>query len=365
VLAASTALGLLHQRVGTRPPVGVDALCPFGGVESLWTLIATGAMIRRIAWSSFLLLAAVIATSLLFRRSFCGNICPLGTLQELSSRLGKRLLGRRRPGQGPVGPLKGDRILRGLKYGTLAVFTVWAAVTASLAIRPYDPWAAYQHLSSPDLFPELTWGFVLLMGTLAGSLLLDRPFCKYLCPMGGLLALLSRASGFKVRRRAETCIDCRACDRSCPVNIQVSTLTTVHDWECINCNECVNACPVENTLVIASRRGRSVPPGIVVWGTAAILTAVILATTATGVFAWRLPDIRTESHEPGGFDPGLITGRNSLREVAAASGVPLRILQSSFGVPEEAVDQPMRDIKELYGFDPDAVRAFVAERLSR
>jgi NAD-dependent dihydropyrimidine dehydrogenase PreA subunit len=181
--------------------------------------------------------------------------------------------------------------------------------------------------------------------------------------MGGFLALISRGSVFKVRRREETCIDCKACDRSCPVNIAVSARATVHDWECINCNQCVNSCPVQDTLVISSRRKRTLRPGAVLWGTVAIITVVIAATSATGSFTWQLQDIGVEAREAGSFDPNLITGRNSLREIAEASGVPLRLLQETFAVPDEALDKALKDIKDTYGFDTEAIREFVADRL--
>ncbi|MBN1835142.1 MAG: 4Fe-4S binding protein, partial [Spirochaetales bacterium] len=303
-------------------------------------------------------------TSVLFRRSFCGTICPLGTLQELFGRLGRRLLGRRHSARLLVGPQRGDRAARLLKYLVLAVFTGWAFATATLAIRPYDPWAAYHHLFSADLFTEFAVGFGVLVAALAGSLLVDRLFCKYLCPMGAFLGLISRASLFKVRRNPVTCIDCGACDRSCPVNIEVSSRDTVHDWECINCNECVNSCPVPDTLRVTTRRGRRLGPTAMLWLTAGIFTAVIAVTTLTGTFAWTVKDIRVEAREAAGFNPNLITGRNSLSEIAEAAGLPLGMLQEAFGVSDDALDQPLKEIKDAYGFDTEEVRELVIEKLA-
>ena len=81
----STYLGILHQCAQGTRPVGVDALCPFGGIESAFTLITTGTMVQRIAWSSFILLFATLIVAILFRRSFCGNFCPLGTSRPYSN----------------------------------------------------------------------------------------------------------------------------------------------------------------------------------------------------------------------------------------------------------------------------------------
>jgi hypothetical protein len=72
-LVASTVLGLLHLFSPDTKPVGVDALDPFGGIESAFTLIATGSMLSKIAWSSFILLFATLATAIVFRRVFSDN----------------------------------------------------------------------------------------------------------------------------------------------------------------------------------------------------------------------------------------------------------------------------------------------------
>ena len=62
ILAMSTTLGILHQVSGVKP-VSVDALCPFGGIESLWSVISTGTLLAKIAWSSFILLGATLLPS--------------------------------------------------------------------------------------------------------------------------------------------------------------------------------------------------------------------------------------------------------------------------------------------------------------
>ena len=84
ILIFSTFLGFIHiYPMGGWTPPPIDSFCPFGGIESAFSLIFTGKMLQRIAWSSFVLLLATLIVAFLFRRSFCGNICPLGTLQEL------------------------------------------------------------------------------------------------------------------------------------------------------------------------------------------------------------------------------------------------------------------------------------------
>jgi len=145
-------------------------------------------MIKRIAASTFILLAATILVAIIFRRSFCGNICAFGALQELFGKLCSKIF-RKRPTLTPAI----DKPARYLKYAVLLIIVVLSAVTGELIIRPYDPWAAYHHLFSKELFEEFAIGFFVLIAILLGSIVYDRFFCKYLCPMSAFLPIKNSA----------------------------------------------------------------------------------------------------------------------------------------------------------------------------
>jgi polyferredoxin len=133
----------------------VDALCPFGAVESFWSLLTNGAYLKRVTASSLVLLVGTLLLTLIFRRAFCGQICPLGFLQELFGKLGRKLFGNRRP------QLWGwvDRLARNLKYLVLVGVAILSWVLGELIVRPYDPWASWMHLTSPELLRR--WAGVL------------------------------------------------------------------------------------------------------------------------------------------------------------------------------------------------------------
>jgi NapH/MauN family ferredoxin-type protein len=255
VLVISTVLGLMHQFIKGSTVVGVDALCPFGGIESAYNLITTGIGLQRIAASSFILLIGVLLVAILFRRSFCGLICPMGAIQELFARLGQRIIGGRLEMPSAI-----DRPLRYFKYVVLAVTVLLTIKTAELVIRPYDPWAAYHHLASGELFTEFSAGFIVLIVTVIGSFIYDRFFCKYVCPMGAFFGLISKLSVFKIRRNEATCMNCKACDKACPVNIKVSEQKVMSSPECIDCSQCVNVCPERDTLSISAGNGLKLKP---------------------------------------------------------------------------------------------------------
>ena len=362
VLVFSTVLGILHQQSGGWKPASVDAFCPFGGIESAFHLATTGTMLRRIAWSSFTLLGAVLLLAVLFRRSFCGNLCPLGTLQELFGMTGKKLFRKRYELKRKV-----DRPLRYLKYAMLLVFVSLSWILGTLVIRPYDPWAAYHHITSADLFAEFGIGLGILAGSLIGSIFIERVFCKYLCPMGAFLGLINRIGIFRIKRNDATCIHCGKCDRACPVNIEVESVDQVRSSECINCSECVNVCPVKDTLYTGSRRNAKLSPGRLVLVSAALFAAVVAVSSFTGGFEWKQKTIIETTTETGMFNPDEIKGSDTFRDVAEISGVPKKLFLKEFEISEEEFELPIKDSahREESEWETEDVREFVRQKLKQ
>lgn len=321
---------------------------------------------KQIAASSVILLGVVLVTAVIFRRSFCGYICPLGAMQESFGKIGKAIWRTRRP----TVPAAVDKPARYLKYVVLVVFTVWTSQAAELVIRPYDPWVAFMHITSAEVLTSFGIGLAVLGVSLAGSVVYERFFCKYLCPMGGFLGLISRFSLFKVRRETATCIDCRACDKACPVNIKVSEVETVASAECISCNECVDACPVKDTLHVATKGASAkrtvLAPGQVLASMVLIIALLVGGTTVAGAFAWTLPTLAQSATTNGGtFDVEAIRGSMSLEEVSKATGMPPKAFEDAWKIAPADMSKPMKDIAETYGFDVHTdIREFVREQLA-
>lgn len=381
VFLVVTGTSFAHQYInGANKPVGVDALCPFGGVETLFSLFTGAGYIDKIVVSSVVLLIGMVLLALVLRRSFCGQVCPLGGLQELFGGIARKLFKRR----GTVPPAV-DRVARLLKWVILAFFVIWTWQAASLVMRPYDPWAAWAHITSDELWTEFGIGVGILIVSLLGSMLYDRFFCKYLCPTGAFLGLFSRASLLRLRRDPEACVDCGACDKACPMNIAVSEELTVRSVECISCNECVNSCPAAGALQVETRSGRVLSPLQVTGLVVALLAVLIGGATIVDRFDWTMPSLAealqrsgsSEGETPKGnptgitgtapngteFDTALIKGYMSMQEISDASGIPAELFTETWGVPAEDLDEPMKEIKDEYGFSPDDVRVWVGEQL--
>lgn len=65
-------------------------------------------------------------------------------------------------------------------------------------------------------------------------------FCRYLCPIGALLGIFSLKPVFKLKLNKDKCVNCKLCEKKCPVQIELTEKIEQH--ECIRCFECKSAC---------------------------------------------------------------------------------------------------------------------------
>jgi ferredoxin len=357
-LVGITVAAFLHQKLAGAPPI--DALDPFGGLETLLKFVAGGETVQKIAPGTIVLFGAVVALGILLSRFFCGWLCAFGALQGVFGWIGRKLFRRRF-----TLPRKLDAVLRWVKYPLLLgiIWLTWRA--GELVIRPYDPMAAYGHLSTglASVWADFAIGFAVLVAVMLLSALYDRVFCKYFCPLGAMLAILSRVPLFRVRREASTCISCSKCDRACPMNIEVATAASVDSAECIACLECVTACPTGKGTLAATLAGRVVKaPLVVVLGLGVYLLATLVGaglgmlsfTPAAGKIEAAAPagsPIATSAEAilvPAGFE---LEGWMTVDQAAAALAATPEALLAKLKLPTELPrDQPLRTLKDKYGF---------------
>jgi polyferredoxin len=248
VLVAAIAVNHTLQESGAGVPVlgsaSVHALCPFGGVVSIYQYATTGSFVQKIHESSFILMLAGFALAILVGPAFCGWACPFGSIQEWLGKLGRRLFPKR---FNRLVPYKVDRWLRYLRYGVLAWVVFVTAWSAKLMFANLDPYYALFNFWTGEVAAS---AFVVLGVVLLLSLVVERPFCKYACPYGATLGVLNLFRVFSIKRDKNKCIACGRCDTACPMNIPVSESTVVRNHQCISCLKCTSeyACPVTNTV---------------------------------------------------------------------------------------------------------------------
>lgn len=267
LLANGTIIGL------TRPDV-VDAFLPIAGGLQIKAIITLGLWDQNHP-AAAVMLFTVLLSGVLVKRAFCGWLCPLGLGGTYLYKWRKRLIGG-----DAIPPYWLDWPLRMMKYLLLAGLLYIVVLSMPPNALPYYLNGYYQKVAdlkmglffvTPSLIEGLLIGLVLAL-----AMWQDRAFCRYLCPYGALLGLLSFFSPLKVRRDTAHCLNnskgmnCDKCTRACPARIKVHTVETVRTDECQACMRCVNACPKKEALAV------TLPTGMVLSARGVLIILLLL-----------------------------------------------------------------------------------------
>ncbi len=192
-------------------------LCPLTAIQNLFIKWQTGYL---------LLFLTVFISALIAGRVFCGYVCPFGALQELLH-LKKISL---------TIPPAWNRYLNKVKYVLLGYLLVRIIVTGEVTLQGYIPFKVLFAWGGTPLSIGLSIALAIL------SLIIYRPFCRYLCPLGAFLALVSRLSIFKIRFNSN-CVNCLLCQKVCKSGAITGKPPRIDSSECILCGECLEECP--------------------------------------------------------------------------------------------------------------------------
>ena len=214
----------------------------FSALGAIWKSILSSTFRFDEQAANILLLAVVFIVTAVWGRFFCGFICSFGALQDLLWLGGRNLPFR------PVFSQKVDRILKYLKYAVLLFIVIGVWTFGITGDTVWSPWTIFGMYASPwkgvpSQAMFLSVGGLLLLLTIIGSLLIERFFCKYLCPLGALFTLASHFRVFKLKRDSASCSgSCRVCSRKCSMSIPLYQYDKVRSGECIDCMKCTTAC---------------------------------------------------------------------------------------------------------------------------
>lgn len=238
-------------------PAGVEGWLPIAGLMNTKYFFSTG-HVPAVHPAAMFLFMAFVLMSLLLKKSFCSWLCPVGTLSERLWRAGGKFFGRTFRL-----PRWADIPLRGLKYLLLGffLFVIGAMSAAALAGFMYTPYGILADVKMLNFFREISLTALTVILVLAFlSMLVQNFWCRYLCPYGALMGLVSLLSPMKIRRDAGACIDCGKCARACPAGLHVDRLVQIRSAECTACLECVAACQTEDALQFALPPRRKAAP---------------------------------------------------------------------------------------------------------
>ncbi len=237
-----------YQNSGTtiflRRPPSVEAYLPIAALMSLKYWVISG-IFDPIHPAALAILLAAIISAVVLRRGFCSYICPVGTVSEIAHKLGNKILVNIKL------PRFLDIPLRALKYLVLGFFAFAVIGMSSQTLFAFSN-SPFNKLADVKLLMFFTNPSVVTITVLVSlfllSLTIKNFWCRYLCPYGAVLGLLSKIGVVKVVRDTEKCIDCHKCEESCPSYIKITKKEKVTSAECTMCSECINACQETKAL---------------------------------------------------------------------------------------------------------------------
>jgi polyferredoxin len=220
---------------------GALGACPLGALQN--TFAARGYKFAFYATGFLLIIGAVLG------RVVCGFLCPFGLIQDLIYKI---------PFVRKFKKLPADRVLKWLKYVLLVLFVILLPLFAVDATSQGKPWFCEYICPSGTLTAGIplvlankalrsaigflyAWKIAVLSVIILLSVIIYRPFCRYICPLGAIYGLFNPIALYRFTIDSDKCIKCGECEKVCKMN--VSVFKKPNSVECIRCGDCRRACP--------------------------------------------------------------------------------------------------------------------------
>ena len=220
---------------------GALGSCPIGAMQAV-----IGSWNFRMA---FYVAGFLVFVGAIMGRFVCGWLCPFGLIQDLLHKI---------PFVKKISSFRGDRLLRKLKYVIFLVFVILLPMFVVDMLGQGAPYFCKLICPAGTLEGGIplvllnsamrtavgwlyAWKNVLLVVIVLLSVVIYRPFCKYICPLGAVYSVFNPIAVFSYRVDKEACVHCGACAKAC--KMQVDPSETPNHPECIRCGSCKKVCP--------------------------------------------------------------------------------------------------------------------------
>lgn len=216
--------------------------CPIGSLQAV-----VGSWNFKFA---YYVIGFLIFVGAILGRLVCGFLCPFGLIQDLLNKI---------PFPKKIRTFKGDKLLRKLKYVIFLVFVILLPLFLTDIMGQGAPYFCKLICPAGTLEGGLPlvllnkamrgaigwlyiWKNTILIVTIVLSIIIYRPFCRYICPLGAFYSVFNKVSIYRYRVDMEKCVHCGKCAKAC--QMVVNPVENPNSPECIRCGRCKQACPV-------------------------------------------------------------------------------------------------------------------------
>lgn len=227
----------------------------FSGVKYLFTQIGAGELLSINAF--VVLLAVLLAYTLVFGRFFCGYACAFGSLGDWLHALYLFICRKIKKK-----PLKFNqtaaRVMSYVKYGILVLICALCFLGMYAGFAGTSPWDVFSMIRSLNFthLGSYQVGIVILAAIFVGMAVKERFFCRFLCPMGAIFSMIPVLPFFSLRRTRDKCIrGCSNCTKICPSDIELPDSGVLEvSGDCFQCQKCIGNCPKANVHCAVSEK---------------------------------------------------------------------------------------------------------------
>lgn len=218
----------------------------FSDLRKIFDMIIHGRFSADIFLSYSLEILPVILLTIIMGRFFCGWMCAFGSLSEFIFLFSKKIFKFR-----VILSEKVDYTMKFIKYILLFGIIIFMWILDDTYLEVFDPWTAFAQISKfPTSIKKHPLAFLALAFIIFESMFIERFFCRYLCPLGAVLTILSKIKLLKIKVDEGKCGKCKLCANNCPMKIDIEGISAMKSGECIGCLKCFNNCKKNNSELL-------------------------------------------------------------------------------------------------------------------